>query len=88
MGHLLHAHLEAHDHLAVAFDRPDGSIELIGPASRADEILAVAREIARAVGLLFISDGETRRPGAWSRWYGAAHGEKRLRARCGAREGG
>jgi hypothetical protein len=55
--HLVHAHLEAHDHLAVATDLPDGSIEISGPAARADELDAVVREIAHAVGLLAVEPG-------------------------------
>ena len=53
--HLLHAHLDAHDHLAVATDLPDGSVEIAGPAARAGEIAAVTREIATALGLLLLA---------------------------------
>ena len=49
-GHLVHAHLEAHDHLAIATDLADGSVEIVGPADLASEIQAVATEICRAIG--------------------------------------
>lgn len=49
-GHLLHALLEAHDHLACAIDREDGSIEIVGPRELAAEIEAVVAEITRATG--------------------------------------
>jgi hypothetical protein len=50
----VHALLEAHDHLAIATDLPDGSVELVGAAAQAEEIRAVAGEIARALGLLVV----------------------------------
>ncbi len=58
-GHLVHAHLEAHDHLAVATDFPDGSLEITGPSGLEDEIRAVTLEIARAVGALVIDPRAT-----------------------------
>ena len=52
--HLVHAHLEAHDNLAIATDLPDGSIEISGPATCREEIAAVASEIARSLGMLVV----------------------------------
>jgi hypothetical protein len=54
-GHLVHAHLEAHDHLAVATDLEDGSVEIVGPRELASEIDAVCGEIARCVGALVMT---------------------------------
>jgi hypothetical protein len=54
-GHLVHAHLEAHDHLAIATDLADGSVEIAGPRDLAGEIDAVCLEIARCVGALVIA---------------------------------
>ncbi len=53
-GHLVHAHLEAHDHLAIATDLPDGSVEIAGPDDLARDIDAVCAEIARTVGALVV----------------------------------
>ncbi|MEI8257388.1 MAG: hypothetical protein WCJ30_17065 [Deltaproteobacteria bacterium] len=58
-GHLVHAHLEAHDHLAVATDFPDGSLEIAGPSDLAEDIRAVTLEIAHAVGALVIEPRAT-----------------------------
>jgi hypothetical protein len=53
-GHLVHAHLEAYDHLATATDLDDGSLEITGPAARGDEIRAVVRDIATSLGALVV----------------------------------
>jgi hypothetical protein len=53
-GHLVHAHLEAYDHLATATDLNDGSLEIVGPSARGDEIRAAVRDIATWLGALVV----------------------------------
>ena len=53
---LLRAHLEAHDHLAVAMDRPDGAVTIVGSYAQRAEILAVVNELSATLGLLRIGE--------------------------------